>query len=443
MLPRDRRVPTRSLLLEAGRRVLASSDEGLLLSGLTVDQVAESAGLSGQTFHTAFSTRSGAGVVGGKAAFIAELLDTLLDHRDPKLRARVEDVVAAQSAAAIGDPRQLVRDICRWDYERVRDEEDTQLRIVACAVARDNKRAVRSVKASYSDLLRIAHETTEGMLRSWGASLRQPFTLDKLAVVMTALVEGLVLRSRFDPEAVSPELFGDAVLALFASIMDVEQTHEHIDDVVAPLATAAMSEYAQRERDLPDDPEQAIVDAARIEFGQRGYYSTQRAHIAATAGVDLDLLRALYPSKVDIVAAGLEPMFEPLRRRVTSDIKVRRKPKQIIERYGLRLAELIVADPTFIEAMALVMSVQRSQGQVDSTLLREAMFFPGLIVETIEAGQASGAITSDVAAVEIAAAYTNNIIFRCLSRREESGEEVMAIVNRLVLHGVITHDSTA
>lgn len=435
---------TRERLLTAGRELLVEIDVNILTSGLLVEHVAERAGLSTQTFYNIYPRRSESGVVGGKAAFLDELLSSLLPRRESDIQQRVQSELINRSAEASGDPRRIIRDVCRWDFERVRDSPETQLRFVVCAVAADHREAVARIQSHYNDIVHIANETNSGMLRAWSASLRQPFTLDRLAVVLSALVEGLVLRSRFDPDAVPSDLFGEAVVALLGSIIDIDQTHGHIDDVMAPLAEAAIKSYQLAHTvELPDDPEQAIIDSARLEFGQRGYFATERAQIAGRAGVDLETLRYLFPSNVDIVVAGLKPAYDALQKRIAVDTRLRRTPLSIIQRYGVRFAELIAENRSFFDAMALVISLQTAQAPVNATRIREELFFPGLVVDAFTEGQAHGVLNNGVAAIELASTYTNNIIFRCLSRRDESADSIISVIDLIFFQGLLSRPAAS
>ncbi|CAM3098026.1 TetR/AcrR family transcriptional regulator [Skermania piniformis] len=430
---------SRARLIAAGRAALVDANEALLVSGLTIDQVTKRARVSPQTFHNIYPGRSSAQVLGGKEAFIAELLGSLHVNSIANWRPGLEEVIADRMAAANGDPREAIRGICRWNFEHTLRDPGTQLRFVACATARDNPRAAASINAGYNERKELTSEAVTHLLRSWGANLRQPFTVDLLSLALRALLEGLVLRARFDPAAVPPTLYGDIVLGMIGSVVDVEGRHEHVDDAMEPVATAAMRHFVD-EQPIPDDPEQVIIDAARLEFAGRGYFRTERSHIAVRAGIDPDTLRRLFPTNVDIVVAALTPAFESLRKRVSTGVRLQQPATQILNQYGRRLAELIISERPFFDAMALLIALHTAQGQVDTTRIRDELNFSSLISEVIAAEQKRGKIIDTVPAGEIAATYTNNVLFRGMARRTESADEIVATVDRIVLHGALVTD---
>ncbi|CAM2839919.1 TetR/AcrR family transcriptional regulator [Skermania piniformis] len=427
---------TRGRLLAAGRELLAEADAELLLNGLTVGDVATRAGLSTQTFHNAYPSR--AGIRGGKKAYLDELMSSLLPDHSEQLRAGMGAAIAGQLVEADGDPRPLVRAVCRREYQRLSEDPATRLRFLLCALSSGRNGAISDARAYYAGTERIATEANARLLQGWGAGLRQPFTHASLSVVLTALVEGLVLRSRLDPDAVSPELFGEAVLALLGSIADLGQAFEQIDDVLTPLVEAARRSRGRGELDeLPDDPVQALIEAAEAEFAQRGYFATGPGHIAARAGVAVDVLQRLFPSNADIVTAALSPTAAQLKRRIDGDVKLHLGPAEIVRRAGHRLAAAVSGQQSMFDALILIISLDPTRSPAQHTGVRDELFLPGMIVDVVQSGQAAGVFVDDLEPAEIAVAYTNNILLRRSVRREETVEVAMEYIEKLVLRGLL------
>ncbi|WP_066913367.1 TetR/AcrR family transcriptional regulator [Millisia brevis] len=422
----------RDRLLSAGREILAKGEADLLAGGLTIDQVSRRAGVSTQTFHNTFPRRNG---VGSKARYLDELTRTLL--ADAASVAAAPDPSDQEAPPPDGDPRKLIREASRREYLRLSGDQALQLRLVASALLASDRTVAAAVRRQYADHGTAVRASYDETFQQWGAVLRRPFTVESLAVVVTALAEGLVLRSRFDPDAVPEELFGEAVLALMASVVDIEDRHAHIDDVIAPVAGEVMRDFQlSQPRPLPEDPEQAIIDAASAEFAGRGYANTRITDIALSAGVDLPTVKRLFTSKAHIVVAGLKPAFDTLHRRVTTDRKLH-SPVVVIERFTERFADMIITHRPLADAMALVASTDTAQSPSNLILIKDELNYPGLIVGAIEDGQASGElITTGPSSFDLAAMVVNNIIFRCLSRRTESAREVADAVVGVVVRGM-------
>ena len=425
----------RQRFLLAGRQALASARPDILINGLVVERdVAPRAGLSKQTFSTTFPRRTQGG--GGKAQFIDELLGSLMQGSTWRKRSAIETEIATRIASAGGDPRVSIRAMSRWDFEQAQTDPGTQLRFVVAALAGNHAGALKSVRSSYADITTASAEALVEEFKRWGSHLRQPFSFQKLAVLVTALAEGLQLRAKLDPDAVSPDLFGDAIVALIGATADPEQTHTHIDDVIAPLVEKAIGGYTFSHSDIPDDPAQAIIDVAAVEFAKRGYFNTTRTQIATASGVPPALLDRLFPTTADIVVAALRPLFDRLKQRTTTDATFR-PPEEVLRRYLEQLADLLCTNRSMAEAMTLVLSMERFQSPTSATELLKELNFPSLIRETVEAGQRDGRIVADVPAIMIATTLVNNVLFLCLRDPSASPAAVAAMVDRLSLRGLL------
>ncbi|MFC8042855.1 TetR/AcrR family transcriptional regulator [Nocardia sp. NPDC057353] len=431
----ERHLSARQRFLQAGREALAAGDLNLLADGLVIDRhVTPRAQLSKQTFSTTYPRRTGGG--GGKELYLRELLRTVMAGTRRTAEA-IDDEVGRRTRASGGDPRTVIRGLCEWNLEQIRTDPATQLRLVVAAAAGGDPAATAAVRDEYARLTTISERVHTEAMQRWGASLRQPFTVEMLAVVMTALGEGLALRARFDPEAVPDDLFGHAAVALFASVLDPDQTHGHIDDTMAALAEKAVGGFRSTGSDsLPDDPEHAIISAATAEFAERGYFSTTRTQIATSAEVAPALVDTLFPTTPDIVVAGLATAFGRLAKRTESDARYR-PSADVLRRYLTGLAELIGAHRTLVEAMTLIISVERFQSPSTVTRVLTALDFPGLIVAAIESAQEKHEIVDDVPAATIATTLVNNVLILSLRDPRAVPAEVAATVERLCLRGLL------
>lgn len=412
------------------------------MSGLRIEQVAAAAGVSTQTFHNAYPRGSRA--AGGKAQFVEELLHSIVPGGSSPPDSAMTDLFEQTFAGADGDPREWIRELAGLADAHLRRETSTPLRLRITAFAAPDGPPARAVHDQYDVITAaVVAAQSAAFTRLGGLSLRQPFTMEAVAVALTALAEGLVLRAQYDPVSVPDGLLGDSAVALLSAVVDFDERHDHIDDAVVSLMEPPPDDDGV---DVgvdawPDDPEQAVIDAAAIEFAQRGYFATRQAHIAHRAGIDLPTLRRLFPTNVDVIVAGLSPILDAVSKRIDADRRIGRTPTVIVERFGLRLSELLIEHRRLVEPMALVLSLHGAQSQVNATRIRDELFFPGLIVGVIEDGQTRGVFAADVPPIDMAVMLTNNIMFRCLSKRDETAEQVAAAVNRIFLRGIVVDPS--
>ncbi|WP_033430466.1 TetR/AcrR family transcriptional regulator [Saccharothrix syringae] len=431
--------PSRAKLLRAGREILLTAGRHVLLKGLTVSAVVERAGISETTFNNNWPTKVRNGVLGGHRKYIDDLLGSLVSD-GPRI---TQDVLADRILQVFGenqgDPRRALRELARWDFEAVRDHPATLTRMLVATLARDHPVAVRSVRLVYDDITRKAARAYSSTLAGWGGEFRRPFTAESIAVVLTSLVEGMTLRWLLDPKAVPDELFGDAVTALVGAVVDVEQRHEHIDDVMEPLSREVIRKYrAEEDRDDPDDPWTAILEAAEGEFAQRGYYTTQLHHIAAAAGVDTAKLTRFFPTKADILEHGLRPVHDDLKRQVSHDALLRRGPEDVVRRHLRRLARAVARHRTWFDALVslAIQDLARERDEA-AARVRAALDFPALIAPALAAGQDAGVFVAVLPPDELATMLTNNVLVRAFSRCEHPPEEVAAAVGAVLLDGIL------
>jgi len=183
---------TRAALLEAGAALLRDEPVGYVLSQLTARSVATRAGrTTGAFFH---HWRS-------QEAYQRDLLAYLLDP------ARIEVVAEAREGILAGlragcDPLQVLEVAARENFQSMRADPYIPLWHALWAKHGSDagvhellRRHMRSVTGSVAALL-------DAVLTAGGRSRRPPFTLDSLAVVVTAVAQGLELRVAIEPDRV-------------------------------------------------------------------------------------------------------------------------------------------------------------------------------------------------------------------------------------------------
>ncbi|MGM1061143.1 TetR/AcrR family transcriptional regulator [Saccharothrix sp. Mg75] len=421
-------VPVRERLLDAGVALLFDDGFKVLNRGLNVAEIAARAEVSEKTFFATF---------GDKARYVDELLLRFNRPVAPTAPGTLVDVIDHALAETKGDPRRMLRAVSTWNYEQVRGDPATLMQFATVVLARNHQGAMRRLRQTYAAYDRASVQAYRSMLARWSASLRAPFTLDQLAVVLTALVEGLSLRHLADPDAVPDTLLGDTVIALVGTLLDPEQGHSHIDDVIAPLADEVVRAYrADRLDGLPEHPRNAVVAAARQEFAARGYYATTPAHIAARAGVPLVVLRQLFPVKASIVVGALRPEYAELRSLLDDDLALGVAPRRLLRRHLERLAAFTLRNREFAEA--LLMAVVQDTDAAAADAVHREIDLAALLVPVLDAGRAGGDFSADHDPAALAGTLTHGTLLRCLTHRGGTPAQHVDAVEALVLHGLLT-----
>lgn len=330
-----------SRLIETAVQMLLDDPQLLWDGGLRGEDVCKRASVSQTTFYRHFN----------KQTFIDAVSDRLIpaDYRRPdELQRYVREMLAATARA---DPRSMIRDLVTADFEAVIRDDVTRRRLSALPTDGTESATANNLRNLHAVDDASRRKTLLALFSATGASVRSPFSINHVAVALSAIIDGLMLRKFADPGAVPNWLPGEIVLAMLASAIDTQHLHQHVDDVAAALADS--SAYSQS-RTLPEDPRAAVVDAARDEFTQRGYFSTSMESIAARSGVPLSHLRRLFPFKQQIIVAALARKHADLAASLADDVAIGHGDIAVIERHLLRCAPLVAAEPAFMDAMLAV-----------------------------------------------------------------------------------------
>ncbi|WP_033429386.1 TetR/AcrR family transcriptional regulator [Saccharothrix syringae] len=413
-------VPVRERLLDAGVELLFEDGAKVLGRGLNVAEIAARAEVSEKTFFATF---------GDKGRYVEALL--LRFTRTPqRASGELGEVVEQALADSQGDPRRMLRTVCDWDYRQVRSDPTTLMQLAVLVLGRGHPGALKRLRQLYAGYDEAGVRAYRPVLARWSTSLRAPFTLEHLAVALTALVEGLALRHLADPDAVPDTLFGDTVVALVGALLDPEQGHGHVDDVIAPLADEVVRAHRADHLDnLPEHPRNAVIAAARHEFAHRGYYATSPAHIASRAAVPLPVLTQLFPVKASIVAGALRGPYADLRSLVDDDLALGVAPTTMLRRHLEQLAAFALNHREFAEA--LLMAAVHRPAQLDTEAVRE-IDLPAVLIPALRAGIAAGDFRADLDARDLAETLAHTLLLRCLTHPDATAAEHAATVGTLV-----------
>jgi AcrR family transcriptional regulator len=201
-------------------------------------------------------------------------------------------------------------------------------------------------------------------------------------------------------------------------------------DAAAPGAAGGGSGERRGARDT-------AVEAAEVEFGARGYFSTTLAHISVRAGVPLPVLKQLFPSKASIVVSALQPRFAKLRSRVDDDVALGLSPVDIVQRYLGRLASFAVSKRPYVEAFLMVVAHDTASSPETAVEVKRELNLPSLIAPVIETGQRQGIFSCAIDSFEAAAAITNSLLLRCFTRRDDDATRQASAVANALLQGLL------
>jgi AcrR family transcriptional regulator len=193
---------TRELLLDAASEVFASKG----LAGASVEEIAERAGFSIGALYSNFSGKE-------------ELFLELMAHRAHDRVADTAQLLADGRGLAEGRPWQALG-------QQMVDTADKNIDL-APLQAEFWLYAVRHPDAmgAFAARVRKRREPLERLLASEFDHEGGDYPEDlaaRVAIVLSALFQGMVRQRRIDPDSVPPELYGDALRWLFTGIRTLE-----------------------------------------------------------------------------------------------------------------------------------------------------------------------------------------------------------------------------
>lgn len=186
---------TRLALLAAGADLLREQPVGRILDQVTAPEVARRAGRTIGAFYHHWTDQD---------AYRRDLLNWVLVHPAIPVAAALAEV---SRALTDGTPAEsLVRWSTRLGLQIALDRPEFALTVALSALARRDERTRELLGLHYARIDEAVVPVVETLLASQGWAPRPPFDVRALAMVFTALAEGLVLRAVADPGAVPQDL---------------------------------------------------------------------------------------------------------------------------------------------------------------------------------------------------------------------------------------------
>jgi AcrR family transcriptional regulator len=405
----------REQLLQAGSRLLGEMDMIEVARSLSISAVVDEAGLSHQTFHNTYPGSSRAGGKGGKEAFVEDLLANLTVDYTGLAPEAVSTQGEATAPAAV-----LFDDLTSGLMRR---------RLIAALLAADHEGARKAVAPEFERLDADFRTSVGAAVQSRGGSVRQPLSLTNLATVLSALVDGLAVREMLTPGSISARDVGAAADSILRWAIDPI----HSDRAISPPETVDTADVLDP---LRPDLEADIIAATETLFVDNGYFLVTLADIAAAARIRVEDLRRLFPSKIDIIVAGLKPEFERVQRLRRADEKLGVESELALQRTLVAVGEFVIGNRAMSSGMLLALTFEQFQQPNTVTTVMENLYLPSVVVPILERGRQAAVFGGDAPVIEVAIMLTNNVLFRCLTRPNESAADVADGVLRVLLPGV-------
>ena len=160
-----------------------------------------------------------------KAQYLADLVRYILDNRrmvhgTPEQRSR-QLVMALKDRP---DFRDFVQAAAREEMDSLAEDPAFAVQLHMWAASRTHEWVRELMAAGYAEGTEHWSEAYALVLRFYGLRLRRGFDERRLAVILTALLDGLTVRHGLEPDAVDDDLFPDAVLAVLLGLLEREDS---------------------------------------------------------------------------------------------------------------------------------------------------------------------------------------------------------------------------
>ena len=222
--------PTRASLLEAGAALVNERRTSQVLPGVRL--VCQRAGRSTAVFYGHFANL---------AAYHDALIDQLLSTDVAfEVMAKTMDLLTEVTGKIrTGPPEDIPRLIASVAAANI----DAQLaigmpafryRLLLQATAEDraHQQAITALRRLYDHVTQVQVLGYEALLDAWGREPRPPYDLRTVAITITAVADGLLVRRGFEPDLDVTTLFEDAVRSLIPTLTRRIGTPDDLDEAL-------------------------------------------------------------------------------------------------------------------------------------------------------------------------------------------------------------------
>jgi AcrR family transcriptional regulator len=181
---------SRRRLLDAGRQLAHEQPAGLPLANVRLTEVADRAGVTIGAFYHYWDTQD---------AYRLDLLRHLLDSDRFDTSADAATLVGPLVDAGVA-LTEVIRQAADHNFETLRDLPDQ--RVSMALWAQDEAESIRLLRSMYGAIDRSWTALYASVLAAYGREPRPPFDIGTIAVALTALFDGLLVRHGLDPHRV-------------------------------------------------------------------------------------------------------------------------------------------------------------------------------------------------------------------------------------------------
>ena len=222
--------PARSSLLEAGAALVNERRTGEVLPG--VREVCQRAGRSTAVFYGHFAS-----LAAYHDALIDQLLTTDVAY---EVMAKTMDLLAQvtekiRTGPADDIPR-LIASVAaaNIDAQLAIGMPNFRMRLLLQATADDraHRQAQVALRQLYEHVTQVQVIGYEALLDAWEREPRPPYDLRTVAITLTAVADGLLVRRGFEPDLDVTTLFEDAVRSLIPTLSRRVGTPDDLDEAL-------------------------------------------------------------------------------------------------------------------------------------------------------------------------------------------------------------------
>lgn len=267
------------------------------------------------------------------------------------------------------------------------------------------------------------------------------FDSHSYAVLLSALTDGLILRHRFDPDEVDPELYGEVVIRLFEACTVTGSAGDELPVDLRLLHGGVAHAPVPPGSGLDPDKRSAMVAAATALYDARLDTSDLTgAAVARLAGVSRTTVLSHFADASGLAWAVWGRFLPEFERHLQRDHDRGRPAVAVIERHLQRLAERAHEHPALtalaFEAAVRYRTRSRTSG-LDPTDPQLLVPLPHVLVPVIidHADHLRPGLDQIEPAYDLAVTLTDLTILRALADAQASPSDVVDQVMELAFDG--------
>ncbi|MEO5680002.1 MAG: hypothetical protein ABIS47_10075, partial [Acidimicrobiales bacterium] len=220
----------RASLLDAGSALVSERRTGEVLPG--VREVCQRAGRSTAVFYGHFENL---------AAYHDALIDQMLstDVGFEVMATTMDLLTEVTGKIRTGPPEdipRLIASVAAANIDALLEIGMTAFRnrllLLATADDQARRRAVMALQSLYDHLIEVQIVGYAALFDAWGREPRPPYDLRTVAITVTALADGLLVRHGFEPDFDVTTIFEDAVRSLVPTLTRRIGAPDDLDDVL-------------------------------------------------------------------------------------------------------------------------------------------------------------------------------------------------------------------